>query len=613
MPVKASLLASVALLAVGVAAGSAGNSTRASSSLPTWVAPVNLSGIPPYGIADPDVAVNASGDTIAAWSYWNGSQSRVRARFRPAGGRWLPAVESAGWLPSVAIDDAGTALVAWTREVDRGDGTYHSIAEARFRKPQSGWSDVEQLSTSDDGWVNLDSVHVGADAGGNALAVWLSRRGLRSAYRPATAARWLQPEDVARGYGPDFVLDVSSSGKALLAWAGANDRERWGVHTVLGSEGQWQAATTIAFSRTTVNTPGGVSASVDAAGDAVVAWTDVEHGNAIISAAYHSAEVSGWEIQQDLSFPDGQAARPAVGLDGRGNALATWDAWGLDIQGSFRPAAGAWQRPVVVSDGPGFGPKLAVNAAGGAVVAWTSPTVGAPIRAAVRSADDATWRPAGEVIPSSGRLGDISIDGAGNALAAWTGGESERGAWVAALDAAGPVLSELQMPERGYVGQRLSFSVQAGDVWSALAGPPVWSFGNGVTPSGRTVTHTYSAPGRYDVSVTARDTLQHESGATRPIRIERANSVRNLRAPVIIGTRRVGATLTCRPGNWAGTRPIRYTFRWLRDGRVMPDATGPRLRLRAGDAGALIACRVEATNYAGPGVATSKPVRVRSG
>ncbi len=604
---KASLLASVALLAVGVAAGSAESSPRAESSSPTWLAPVNLSGTSPYGIG-PDIAVSASGDTIAAWSYWNASASLVRARFRPAGGPWLPAVEWTGRFPHVAIDAAGTALVAWGREVCC---PYHSSTEARLRKPQSGWSGVQELSTPDDGWVNPDSVHVGADARGNAVAVWHSQRGLRSAYRPATAARWQQPVDVALYYGPDFVLDVSSSGKAVLAWAGYNG-ERWGVHAVLGSDGRWQRATTIGFARAE-NTPGEVSASVNQAGDTVVAWTDVEHGNAIVSAAYHSAEVSGWEIQQDLSFPDGQAARPTVGLDGRGNALATWDAWGLDIQGSFRPAGAAWQRPVVVSDGPGYGPKLAVNATGGAVVAWTSPTVGAPIRAAVRSADDATWRQAGEVTPSSGRLGDISIDGAGNALAAWTGDESERGAWVAALDADGPVLSELQTPKRGYVGQRLSFSVQARDVWSALAGPPVWSFGDGGSASGRTVTHTYSAPGRYDVSVTASDTLQHESGATRPIWIERANPVRNLRAPAIIGPRRVGAALTCRPGTWAGTRPIRYTFRWLRDGRVMPDATGPRLRLRAGDAGALIACRVSATNYAGPGVATSKPVRVRSG
>jgi hypothetical protein len=64
---------------------------------------------------------------------------------------------------------------------------------------------------------------------------------------------------------------------------------------------------------------------------------------------------------------------------------------------------------------------------------------------------------------------------------------------------------------------------------------------------------------------------------------------------------------SCNRGLWAGTEPITYSYRWLRNGRAV--AVGPRYRVRRADAGALLACRVKVTNGPKTVVAVSRAVR----
>jgi hypothetical protein len=80
----------------------------------------------------------------------------------------------------------------------------------------------------------------------------------------------------------------------------------------------------------------------------------------------------------------------------------------------------------------------------------------------------------------------------------------------------------------------------------------------------------------------------------------------NVRPPALQGTPVVGRLLTCRPGSWAGSRPIVFSYRWLRNERVITGAHGNTRRLWAADREALVACRVWAGNTAGVAQATSK-------
>jgi hypothetical protein len=86
---------------------------------------------------------------------------------------------------------------------------------------------------------------------------------------------------------------------------------------------------------------------------------------------------------------------------------------------------------------------------------------------------------------------------------------------------------------------------------------------------------------------------------------------RNVRAPRLRGTPVVGNRLTCLSGTWTGTRPIAFSFQWLRDGRDLAHAYRSARRLRSSDAGHLISCRVWAANAAGARSATARGVRAR--
>jgi hypothetical protein len=87
---------------------------------------------------------------------------------------------------------------------------------------------------------------------------------------------------------------------------------------------------------------------------------------------------------------------------------------------------------------------------------------------------------------------------------------------------------------------------------------------------------------------------------------------KNIRLPVLRGTPVVGHLLSCRQGSWTGTRPIVFSHRWVRNGKVIAGAHGSSRRLGAADGARFVACRVWAGNASGAAQATSKALLVRA-
>jgi hypothetical protein len=79
-------------------------------------------------------------------------------------------------------------------------------------------------------------------------------------------------------------------------------------------------------------------------------------------------------------------------------------------------------------------------------------------------------------------------------------------------------------------------------------------------------------------------------------------------AAAISGTVEEGEVLTCSSGTWSASPAATYTRQWLRDAVAISSATSATYTLTADDVGALIACRVTATNRAG--VASTVAARV---
>lgn len=81
-------------------------------------------------------------------------------------------------------------------------------------------------------------------------------------------------------------------------------------------------------------------------------------------------------------------------------------------------------------------------------------------------------------------------------------------------------------------------------------------------------------------------------------------------APRITGAAAAGSPLTCDTGAWSGIPAPALSIAWLRDGVVIPAATGPTYTPTAADEGHEIACRVTATNAGGSTAATSAAQRI---
>ncbi len=601
---RAVLIALFLLLGIGSAA-------EADHAPPRWLEPVTLSDS--SGLVT-DVAVDPAGDAVAVWVRFgvDSSADVVMAAYRKAdAGSWsAPDSLGSGSAPEVAIDLQGNALAVWLQYVPE-----KYVVVAAYRPAVAGrWQAPARLTDLDSG-----SPQVGYDADGNATAAWVrsDRDGtshVETAYRPAGSG-WQRPVKVASTPSPYLFgahLAVADDGSALLSWV----EDRSAVRAALGRRGSWEAPVDLAARAGEGTEP--ASGVIAPGGRAVVVWWRLEGGNAKVQAAIHEAGAPAWLPPATVSFPDGQSFDPATGIDGRGNVTVLWRTSG-GVEGSYLPAGEEkWERPVLVSP-TGGGPDLGVNSAGDAVAIWSRAGAGNchVLEGLHRPAGVRDWQrlmPVGEGV----LLRALAIDGAGNAVAVWSQarvqGDFCQGAasiQASALDAAGPVFGKLTGSFRGHVGQPISFVARAYDVWSPLAGPPSWSFGDGSSGSGGNVRHAYSAPGTFLVSVTATDTLGHSTRADLRGTILPAERVENTTRPTIVGVARIGKTLTCVRGLWMGSPRIRYAYRWLRAGRPIPGATGTRYRLVQRDAGTLVACRVSATNPAGSAVAASRPVRIR--
>jgi hypothetical protein len=431
-----------------------------------WESPVDLSGESERGAAEPKIAVDASGDSVAVWSESGVIQGATRA----AGGEWqsptnLSEPGRAAGRPEVAVYPDGRALVVWQRST-QGVG----VIQAASSSADGSWQPPVDLSEP-----GADSARIAVDAHGDALVVW---------NRLAAGARNIEA--------------------AALPYEGS-----WQRPVVLSAGGEGSEIPEIAM---------------DVAGDAVAVWEHHADGEEVIQSAFRSAG-GEWQPPVDVTKPAPDALEPHVGMDAHGDAIALWArSRGMAdvIQAASRPAGGAWSTSHTLSetDASGERQQLAVNADGSAVAVWLRSGGNERVLADTEPAGGA-WRI--PVVLSEAGDDDypaVAIDPQGNAVAVW--GERLSGApfavQAAGFDDAGPLLGSLSIPASGTAGHPISFSVSPLDVWSALGGT-TWKFGDGTSARGTSVVHSYRTPGTYTVTILSKDVLGNATSASGSITI----------------------------------------------------------------------------------------------
>jgi hypothetical protein len=157
----------------------------AASATPVFLSPVDLSD-PGQDAFEPEMAVDASGNSLAMWTRSDGTNLRIQARFRAANGTLAaaqtisdPGRDSSS--PQLALDPSGNAIAVWSRF----DGAKTRV-QAAFRPPGGSFGTPQTLSTAGQ---NASNPQVSMDESGNAVAVWERFDGAKlrveAAVRPA--------------------------------------------------------------------------------------------------------------------------------------------------------------------------------------------------------------------------------------------------------------------------------------------------------------------------------------------------------------------------------------------------------------------------------------------
>jgi hypothetical protein len=458
---------------------------------------------------------------VVVWKGYDGADEVIESASRPAGGSWQAPVELSGpghdaSEPQVAVDSGGDAVAVWKRY----DGT-NQIIEAASRPAGGSWQAPVDLSATGQ---NASEPQVAVDPSGDAVAVWKGSDGtnqiIEAASRP-TGGSWQAPVDISaigqNASEPQVTVDPDGDGVAV--WKGSDGANFIVEAASRPAGGSWQAPAAISAAGRNAIEP---QVAVDPAGDAKAVWDLYDGANYIVEAASRPAGGDSWQAPVDLSATGQNALEPQVAVDPGGDAVAVWERYdGADyiVQASTSPAGGSWQAPVDLSatGQNALEPQVAVDPDGDAVAVWEDET-DSNAEAASRPSGGSWQAPAAISAGHDARAPRVAVDPAGDALAVWEGYDSGHIVQSAAYDATGPQLRSLSIPAAGTVGQPLAFSASPFDVWSAI-GPVSWNFGDGAETGGAAVSHTYTAPGNYTVTLSAADSLGNLSSATGQVSI----------------------------------------------------------------------------------------------
>jgi hypothetical protein len=329
--------------------------------------------------------------------------------------------------------------------------------------------------------------------------------------------------------------------------------------------------------------PYGPQLALDRAGNAVAIWPS---DDGIIRAAERPAG-GVWGAPKDLSAAGQTAYQPTVALDPSGNAVAIWDRFDGSnyVVQTSRRAAGAWAQPETLSAAgqDAVSPDVALDPLGNAVAVWSrwNDSGQSIVQAALRPVGT-DWAPPQDLsaLGWDADTPSVAFDGAGNAAAVWRRYNGSRVVIQAAgLDAAGPLIGGISITGKLIAGGRVRFSPSAiTDVWSALAGPPHWFFGDGAQADGTNVTHVYRNPGSYNVTVSEADWVGNQGSAVTALTIARAPCI----VPRVIGQTLARAKQAIKKAHCRAGRIGHAFSRKIRTGHIVSQRPKPKTRLRSG-------------------------------
>jgi hypothetical protein len=526
---------------------------------------VKLAGAPALELADaqtaPSLAVDGQGDLWVAFLDGPLGSQNLHVFERPPGGTLTSVLElpvELGHTASVAVNAAGTVAVSWTTFNTPEDATVHVVT-----KPAGGsFGTPQQLGDS-----NATDPREVVLPDGTVLVAWNEASGgTASAVDLASgAAGSALTDDPIAGQGTEPTLAglvSDAAGDADLFWEQGNATGRVSINYVRRSAGGQLSTVAVVRDRPLGVTEaeqrfGPVVATMDPAGDAAVTWEiDLLSGSATSETASAALQLSVQPAGANGQFPTRQTLATTASTGPPGSVLlapaGSWNSytaapvfdpqrnldvlWGdgsstsaCEIEQAVGPAVGGYALGSHTPVASGDAVAATALAAGGVAALATSdykvagtPNLACPSAQALTPLSIAAGGSPVLAAPlSPGTIvnpGSVAADAAGDAYVAWC--ESAPGACsfptkpfgLAAYDAAPPTVGAISVPGNATARASAPLSVNPVDAAAGVASVS-WTFGDGHSGSGASVTHTWTSPGKYTVSVTATDATGNVSPA----------------------------------------------------------------------------------------------------
>jgi len=339
------------------------------------------------------VTVLDNGDFIAAWQDLRNGDADIYARRFAADG--MPygddfkvsddmgiAYQSA---PSIACDDDGNFVIAWTDERNE-DETDYDIYAQRFSIYGTLLGSNFKVN-DDDGETLQRRVKIAMSGSGNFIAAWEDRRnGNTDIYAQrfasdgsAIASNFVVNDDQSNASQSNPVIAADQAGNFVIAWNDLRDgnfeifaQRFFNDGTPAGSN--FQVSEDVTSGRQWYS-----SVAMNANGDFVVTWQDERQSNDIYAQRYSSdGAVTGINFKVNDDNSTTSARSPAVSIDGSGNFYISWYAaegsnFNLYAQ-RFANNGNASGSNFEVNDDQGDGwqlqPHTAANSSGNFVIVW---------------------------------------------------------------------------------------------------------------------------------------------------------------------------------------------------------------------------------------------------
>ncbi len=342
---------------------------------------------------DPDVRVDASGNALAVWWQYNSdrSASTIQALWLDGSPAPTQISTSTGFAgsPRLAFDAGGNAIAVWAQS----DNNLNNVWVNRY-VVGVGWGVPYQITNvSSAASAVTGSPSIGVDGAGNAIISWFQKNGAinndhfdvyTSRYAVTTGA-WSAPAMLTNGSNSAYncKVAVNAAGIAAIIWIQAQDD---GTSGDGGAADVWVATGTttgVWGTQTKMNNQpytmyGQANIAVDAAGNAMAAWVQNNYNGLLDIWVAHLTAGSSWETPTTVSSGiTGECYGPDLAFDGAGNAVIVWQQQsdadsGQYVAASQYTAGAGWSAPIQINDKPGytFDQRVAMDSTGNATVIW---------------------------------------------------------------------------------------------------------------------------------------------------------------------------------------------------------------------------------------------------